>query len=507
MDSPNPKSVSPERLLLVDDTPANLSVLAATLEPKGFEILAASDGATALRVAERAQPDLIILDIIMPEMDGIETCRRLKQIEATKDIPVIFITARGETEHMVAGFAAGGVDYVVKPFEAAEVVSRVNTHLRLSRLRRELVEKNRALEARTTELTAEMEKRRQAESALQQADEKLAVISDMESSRWNLGGLIGGSPQMQKIVEDISRLHHFSNTSVLITGESGTGKELIARSIHFGGARAKAPFVAVNCAAIPAELAESMLFGHAKGAFTGATNTRKGFFEMATGGTIFLDEIADMALPLQAKLLRVLEDSLVTPVGMSEPVKVDVRVIAASNARLTERIASAAFREDLYFRLARYTVCAPPLRERPEDISLLAHHFLRMFSAEMGMKAPVLNHDALEALKAYEFPGNVRELRNIIERALIECGETMIQPRHLRFMSRASPPSPTAANVARTGATAALPLNLAEAEEALIQRALQETGGNIADAARLLGVHRTRIYRKLAQEETRPVRG
>jgi len=505
MDLPSHKPATQERLLLVDDTPANLSVLAATLEPKGFEILAVSDGATALRVAERAHPDLIILDIIMPEMDGFETCRQLKQAEATKDIPVVFITARGETEHIVAGFAAGGVDYVVKPFEAAEVVSRVNTHLRLSRLRRELLEKNRALEARTTELTAEMEKRRQAESALQQADEKLAVISDLESSRWNLDGLIGGSRQMQKIVEDISRLHHFSNTSVLVTGESGTGKELIARAIHFGGARAKAPFVAVNCAAIPAELAESMLFGHAKGAFTGAVSTRKGFFEMASGGTIFLDEIGDMALPLQAKLLRVLEDSLVTPVGMSEAIKVDVRVIAASNAKLSECIADGAFRQDLYFRLARYTVCAPSLRERPEDVALLAHHFLRIFSAEMGMKAPLLSHDALEALKAYDFPGNVRELRNIIERALIECGETAIQPRHLRFMNRAVPAA--AASAKRAGAGLGLSLNLAEAEDALIQRALKETGGNIADAARLLGVHRTRIYRKLAQEESRPARG
>ncbi|MGO8697580.1 MAG: sigma-54-dependent transcriptional regulator [Limisphaerales bacterium] len=504
MSSPN--AASPERLLLVDDTPANLSVLAATLEPRGFEILAVSDGATALHVAERARPDLILLDIIMPEMDGFETCRRLKQSEATKDIPVIFITARGETEHIVAGFAAGGVDYVVKPFEAAEVVSRVNTHLRLGRLCRELLEKNRALEARTTELISEMEKRRQVESALRQADEKLAVISDLESSRWNLHAMIGGSPQMQRIVEDISRLRHFSTTSVLITGESGTGKELIARAIHFDGARAKAPFVAVNCAAIPAELAESMLFGHAKGAFTGAASTRKGFFEMASGGTIFLDEIGDMALPLQAKLLRVLEDSLVTPVGMSEPVKVDVRVIAASNAKLTERIVTGTFRQDLYFRLARYTVCAPPLRERLEDIDLLAHHFLRVFSAEMGMKVPPLSDDALQALKAYHFPGNVRELRNIIERALIECGETAIQPRHLRFMNRDAPSPPPVTNGTTSAPASVLPLNLAEAEDALIQRALQKTGGNIADAARLLGVHRTRIYRKLAQEGTRSPR-
>jgi DNA-binding NtrC family response regulator len=491
--------------LLVDDVPANLAVLTAALEPEGYEILAVPNGATALKISARAQPALILLDIMMPEMDGFETCRRLKAQAATRDIPVVFITARGETEDIVEGFRAGGVDYMVKPFQTAEVVSRVTTHVRLNRLARELMEKNRALEARTAELTAEIQKRRQVESALERADEKLAVISDMEKSRWNLAGLVGGSQQVQKIVEDIHRLHQFANTSVLITGESGTGKELIARAIHFGSARAKAPFIPVNCAAIPAELAESMLFGHAKGAFTGATENRKGFFELASTGTIFLDEIGDMPTPLQAKLLRVLEDAMVTPVGLSEAVKVDVRVIAASNAKLPERIAAGAFREDLYFRLARYTVTAPPLRERVEDVPLLAFHFLRLFAVEMGMKTPRLSQDALDALKSYDFPGNVRELKNIIERALIESGENMIQTKHLRFANRVAPPAapPPRPNGAFHAAS---PLNLADAEEALIQRALQETGGNIANAARLLGVHRTRIYRKLAQEESRPGR-
>jgi transcriptional regulator with PAS, ATPase and Fis domain len=225
---------------------------------------------------------------------------------------------------------------------------------------------------------------------------------------------------------------------------------------------------------------------------------------MASVGTIFLDEIGDMPLPLQAKLLRVLEDSMVTPVGLSEPVKVDVRVIAASNARLQERLANGSFREDLYFRLARFTVTAPPLRERLEDVPMLAFHFLRLFAAEMGMKAPMLGEEALEALRSYDFPGNVRELKNIIERALIESGESIILPRHLRFVQRSMVAATASSRPGKVAQAASLPLNLAEAEEILIQRALQQTGGNIASAARLLGVHRTRIYRKLALEEREP---
>ena len=490
-----------ENILLVDDVAANLSVLSAALEPEGYEILAAQDGTMALRLAARAQPDLILLDVMMPQIDGLETCRRLKRDETTRHIPVIFITARNEMESIVEGFRAGGLDYIIKPFQAEEVLSRVATHLRLSRLTRELQEKHDALEARTAELTVEIERRRNTENALQHADAQLAALSDLEADRWNVAGLIGGSRQVRKIVEDIRRLHQFANTSVLITGESGTGKELIARAIHFDSTRARAPFVPVNCVAIPGELAESMLFGHTKGAFTGATADRKGYFELAHGGTLFLDEIGDMPASLQVKLLRVLEDGFVTPVGALHPRKVDVRILAATNANLDARIADGAFRQDLYFRLARYQVTTTPLRERPEDVPTLAAHFLRGFAAEMGLKAPLLTQEALKLLSAYEFPGNVRELRNIIERALIESDGAAILSAHFQLLRRgakAQAPSTRSVNppVAET-----LPLNLAEAEDILIQRALRETGGNIADAARLLGVHRTRIYRKLAQEE------
>jgi DNA-binding NtrC family response regulator len=491
----------PEKILLVDDVTANLAVLTRALEPEGYEILAAATGAAALKVAAKALPDLILLDILMPNLNGLEVCRQLKENPGTREIPVIFITACTGMEKVVDGFRAGGVDYIVKPFQAEEVLSRVATHLRLSRLSRELREKNLVLETRTAELTAEMGRRRQAETALREADDKLAAFSDLEASRGNLAGLVGGSELAKKLIAEIRRLHQFANTSVLITGESGTGKELIARAIHFDSTRSKAPFVPINCVAIPAELAESILFGHVKGSFTGATADRKGCFELAHGGTLFLDEIGDMPTLLQVKLLRVLEDGCVMPVGGAEARKVDVRVIAATNADLAARIGAGSFRQDLYFRLARYTVATSPLRERIGDVPVLAEHFLRQFAVEMNLPAPMLSRDAITALQGYSFPGNVRELKNIIERGLIDSGGEPIRPAHLHLFTSAVPSIATSPAGMKRELVERLPLNLAEAEEGLIQRALEETGGNIAEAARLLGVHRTRIYRKLAQEE------
>jgi DNA-binding NtrC family response regulator len=374
--------------------------------------------------------------------------------------------------------------------------------LRLSRLTRELIETNRQLAHRAAELTAEIERRQRAETALQNADSTLTALSDLEADRWRTAGLIGSSSEARRVLGEIHRLCQFPTTSVLITGESGTGKELVARGIHFGGARARAPFVPVNCVAIPAELAESMLFGHLKGSFTGATSDRKGYFELAHGGTLFLDEIGDMPASLQVKLLRVLEDGCIQPVGSAAPRKIDVRIIAATNADLAQRIDSGAFRQDLYFRLARYVVATSPLRERLEDVPQLVDHFLRTLAPEMGLKSPPISPQALRKLQTYDFPGNVRELRNIIERALIQSGGETIEPAHLHLMARAAAGALGTAE-RRAPAVAAgvheLPLSLAEAEDLLIQRALQETGGNIADAARLLGVHRTRIYRKLAR--------
>ncbi|MSR83872.1 MAG: sigma-54-dependent Fis family transcriptional regulator [Candidatus Latescibacteria bacterium] len=265
------------------------------------------------------------------------------------------------------------------------------------------------------------------------------MISQREAERWGLEGFVGNSPTIKKIFAEIRLLQENPTTGVLITGESGTGKELIARAIHFGSVRRAGAFVPVNCAAIPVELVESALFGHMRGAFTGANADRAGYFELAHEGMLFLDEIGDMPLELQGKLLRVQEDSQVWRVGAKEDRAVDVRVLAATNADLQHKIQAGRFRQDLYFLLARFTVTAPPLRERKEGIPLLAQHFLQLFAGEMGREAPELNPETLALLSAHAFPGNVREFKNIIERALIESRGGEIQPHHLHFVAGGQP--------------------------------------------------------------------
>jgi DNA-binding NtrC family response regulator len=485
--------MNPAKVLIVDDNPANIRVLTETLEPEGYEIFAASNAEQTLRLATKVLPDLILLDVVMPGRDGFSICQALKAGETTREIPVLFVTAKQETESILRGFKVGALDYISKPFQAEEVVVRVKTHLKLNHLTREIKERNRQLEA-------EIAKRQIAEEDRRAAHERLSTLSAREEARWGLKGFVGRSPLIRKILADIKRLHQFSNTNVLVTGESGTGKELVARAIHFGSARAQAPFVPVNCVAIPAELAESVFFGHLKGSFTGATADRKGFFDLADGGTLFLDEIGDMPPALQAKLLRVLEDGEVTAVGATKSKRVDVRIVAATNADLAAKISSGDFRQDLFFRLARYTVETPPLRDHPKDIPLLAEHFLSLFATEMGMTPPVWTPEALCVLEEYTFPGNVRELKNIIERTLIECGGKPIQPEHIRLQPNFAPKKVEGKPVPPHSTVAPLPFNLEAAEQELIQRAIQETNGNIAEAARLLGVNRSRIYRRFQPE-------
>jgi DNA-binding NtrC family response regulator len=491
-------------VLVVDDTPANLDVLVALLERRGYEVMAASSGELALRVVKSTAPQLILLDVMMPGLDGYAVCRRLKADPLTAKTPVIFISAREEAESVVAGFAAGAVDYIGKPLQAEEVVARVEAHLRIAQLTRALAERNEALERRTAELTAtngrlnaEVGRREQAEDALRTADDRLSVLSRREVQRWGLDGFVGQSGLLRKIVDDVRRVANFGGVNVLITGESGTGKELVARAIHAASARRDAPFIPINCGAVPADLAESMFFGHVRGAFTGATGDRKGYFELADGGTLFLDEIGDMPPALQAKLLRVLEDNRVMAVGGTRERRVDVRVVAATNADLRRRVSEGAFRQDLYFRLAQFCVEVPPLRERPEDIPLLSAHFVRLFAEEMGFDPPPpIEPAAAKALAAHPFPGNVRELKNVIERALIDSGRGAIKQSHLHLthFARTAGPEPRAA--VRED-LADLPLNLEAAEHLLIRRALTAAGGNIADAARRLGINRARIYRHL----------
>lgn len=455
------------KVLIVDDVPANLRIMREALEPEDYKIFGASNGESALRIASRVVPDIILLDIVMPGMNGYEVCRKLKENQATQQIPVIFITIRDENFSLVEGFRVGGIDYITKPFEKEELLVRVENHLRSSRLTQKLIEKNRELEQEIT-------RREQAEEARQKADERFSMISEQESSRWGIEGFIGKSGTVARILDDIRKLHFASATSVLITGESGTGKELIARAIHFGGSRSEEPFIPVNCSAIPRELAESAFFGHMRGAFSGANATRKGYFELADGGTLFLDEVGDMPLELQPKLLRAIEDGHIVPVGGSREKHVDVRIVAATNQNLTGKVGEGTFREDLYFRLARFTVEVPPLRERKEDIPLLVEHFLNMFSVDMGISQPELSSDAMILVRDYSFPGNVRELKNIIEHALIKSGgEPAISPKHLRFIDFSpnkvygSPP---------LGSIQDDKIDLEHIEEIVIQRAQSSSG-------------------------------
>ena len=482
------------RILIVDDSPSGLTLLADALEPAGHEVLTASSGHDALHLAEQAAPDLILLDVVMPGHDGYSVCRMLKQEDATRDIPVIFITSKDDTAGLIEGFRVGAVDYLHKPFRAPEIVTRVATHLKISQLTRDL-------QARNAQLEAEMQQRQKAERLRERADHRLNSLADREAERWGLNNLVGESKHLRRVVSDITRLHRFGSTSVLITGESGTGKELVARAIHHQSPRARGPFIAINCAAIPEALAESTIFGHVKGAFTGAATERKGAFELADGGTLFLDEIGDMPALLQAKLLRVLEESEVTPVGAGAATRVDVRVVSATNATLEEKVAAGEFRADLFYRLARYVVETPPLRDRPEDLPLLAAHFLRLFANEMGAAPPALDSDALALLRSHPFPGNIRELKNTLERALILSGGKTIGRDHLVLTTRAAAPKPEGeVSAPNPVGEDEIPLPLEEAERFLIRRALRATGGNVVEAARLLQVNRSRIYRRLPGE-------
>ena len=330
------------------------------------------------------------------------------------------------------------------------------------------------------------------------------TILQHKEEKWGIAGIIGTSQAHAELVDRLQKLRKTSTTSVLIHGESGTGKELIARSIHFDSSRAKAPFIPLNCAAIPLELAESSMFGHIQGAFTGATVSRKGFFELADGGTLFLDEIGDMPPALQVKLLLVLEDQSIVRVGSHHERKVDVRIIAATNVDLRKKMDETDFRKDLFYRLARFIIHVPPLRQRREDITLLTRHFIEQLSRKMGIEAPAIDPQALAMLLAYPFFGNVRELKNIIEHALILCEGTVILPEHLQFIGSLDFCQDKGAGWARSSFGGHAPgdqrmtLSTDQIESIMIKGALVEEDGNIAAAARLLNICPDQV-RRIAQ--------
>jgi formate hydrogenlyase transcriptional activator len=406
-------------ILVVDDTPANIGFLLETLSQAGYSVRVAQDGASALEQAQYAPPYLVLLDAMMPGMDGFETCRRLRQIPALQQIPVIFMTALCTAEDKVRAFAAGANDYVTKPFQHEEVLARVQNQITRRQLEHKLEQANLELEARVTARTAEL---RAALAEVESLQSRLQLenryLKQEIAETLHPSGIIGTSPLLTAALKKAALVAPTDST-VLIHGETGTGKELIARTLHEQSPRRERPMVKLNCSAISAGLVESELFGHLKGAFTGASERRIGRFELADGGTLFLDEVSELPLDIQAKLLRVLQEREFEPVGSSKPMRVDVRLIAATNRDLAVYSSNGRFRLDLYYRLNVFPIDLPPLRARREDIAILAEHFMQSMGRKLGKPLRRIAPDTLKRLTAHDWPGNIRDLQNTIERAAI----------------------------------------------------------------------------------------
>lgn len=460
-------------VMVVDDDPAFCQVACRLVrQVVGREAQGFTDPVKCLEAAASNPPDLLITDYSMPVMDGLKVLEQVKTASPATD--VIIITGKADKDIAIRALKLGAYDFFEKPLRHEELRVTVQRAVAYRKLR--------------------TERDRFAEQVL--------YLSTREAQKWGIDAFVGKSDAVLRILDEIRLLQQGGRAAVLLTGESGTGKELVARAIHFGGPRTSRPFVPVNCCAVPGDLCESVFFGHVRGAFTGATTDRKGCFEIADGGTLFLDEIGDMPCHLQTKLLRVIEDGVVTPVGANKERKVDVRIVASTNADLRQRIHEGTFRADLYHRLAGFWINIPPLRERRSDIPLLARHFLAAFAHEMGLPAaPDLNHEAQELLQQYDYPGNVRELRNLMEQAIIRSEGRTIESAHLRIETGSMDRCPQSDNgQARqeNDVLNSLPLNLQAAETELIKRAMRQAGGNMSKCAALLGVNRTKLYRKLA---------
>jgi len=405
-------------ILVVDDIPANLGVLIETLSTAGYSVRVATDGESALEQARYAPPSLVLMDAMMPGIDGFETTRRMRGIATLAHTPVIFMTALSESQDKVRAFAAGANDYVTKPFQHEEVLARVQTHIARRALERELERANAELETRVAARTQELQEALAQVEALKVRLQQENQYLKREISEQMSDAIIGKSPSLQHALSQVGLVAP-TDATVLIRGETGTGKELIARALHERSSRRDGPLVKLNCSAISAGLVESELFGHVKGAFTGAHDRRIGRFELAHNGTLFLDEVSELPLDTQAKLLRVLQEREFEPVGSSKTQKVDVRVIAASNRDLAADSRSGRFRSDLYYRLNVFPIDLPALRDRRDDIPLLAHHFMQRAARKLGKRLERIAPATLETLINHDWPGNIRDLQNVIDRAAI----------------------------------------------------------------------------------------
>ena len=447
-------------VLIVDDEPLNVDLLEQELAAAGYRTLSAGSGEEAIAKAAKAAPDLVLLDVMMAGLDGYAVCERLKAAEATRAIPVIFLTALTDTFEKVRAFSAGAVDYVTKPFEPEELLARVGTHIALRR---------------------EIEAHRRSRSTVHYL---------MEEIRSDRDAMVGDSPALRRVLEQIAQVSTTDST-VLIQGETGTGKELVARAIHERSPRRERPLVKVNCAALPRDLVESELFGHEKGAFTGATQQRRGRFELADGGTLFLDEAGELPLEAQAKLLRVLQEREFDRVGGTRSLRTDVRVIAATNRDLHARVAAGGFRADLYYRLNVFPILVPALRERRDDIPGLVRHFAAKAARKLGRTLDGISPAFVERARAYDWPGNIRELENLVERAIIMSNGGVLDAVELFLQA---PPSGQAPSVAAGDAT------LEEMERAHIRRVLERTRWVIEGergAARILGLNPSTLRGRL----------
>ncbi|MED1794798.1 sigma-54 dependent transcriptional regulator [Brevibacillus nitrificans] len=450
------------RILLVDDEVNVRKALSTSLRKAGYDTKEAASGAEALEQIGQYEPDVMLLDLRMPEMDGMETLRRLKQAKSAHP-SVIMMTAYGSANDVMEAMRLGAYDYVQKPFDLSQV--------------KQVVAK--ALKPET-------------------GDEEGTMRPSQEEQTDCPGYLVGLSPAMQEVYKLVGKVS-MTRATVLIQGESGTGKELIARAIHNNSTRADQPLIPVNCGAIPEKLLESELFGYERGAFTGAVTRKPGLFEAANGGTLFLDEVGELTPSLQVKLLRVLQERTLVRLGGVEPIPIDVRIIAATNRDLQERIRQELFREDLYYRLNVVPIHMPPLRERKDDIPLLIRHFLTKFGRETGKEGCYLSPAAVELLNAYHWPGNVRQLENTIERAVVLASGPAILPEHVQLQLEETRKASQEAKERRGLQFEDRTMKdiISEVEKEAITRALQREKGNRLRTAKRLGISRSALLYKM----------
>ncbi len=448
------------KILVTDDEPSQRKMLKANLTLAGYEVVEADDGTTAIELVSREFFDLILMDNRMSQMDGIDALREIKKI--SPGIPVIIITAYASVETAVEALHAGAHDYLSKPLDVEELKIKVGQSLEFWRLKEENI----------------LQKRR--------------IENLFDASR-----IVGRSPLMKQVLETVAMVAP-SEATVLILGESGTGKELIANAIHQGSARADKRFIKVNCAALPETLLESELFGHEKGAFTGAVNRRPGRFELANTGAIFLDEIGEMSVSTQAKLLRVLQEREFEPLGSTRTVKVDIRIVAASNKKLKEEVDEGTFREDLFYRLNVVPVDLPPLRDRKEDIPLLVEHFFKIYNEKNNRNVQGFHPRALDAVMRYSWPGNIRELENVVERSVILTRDDYVLFPDLPESVRGAT-GETYEREMREGIRSGMTIK--EMERELVIKTLEENDGNRTRSSSILGITRRTLQHKLKEYE------